>query len=386
MKVENYIEGVYRKLTTYKNIEYENLYESFKNQKLVEIFSTIHHLLIFNFEKMNSRLPTEIGPVHFWADNSRQLILAIESAKGLQRALNKSKYMFRIDPYYEEVMTTVYKFLSDSGGSEIPFGIEKIEPYYTIPLFEPIDALRFDSLNETLNAELKMIGEGSYAFVYKYKDPFYNKFFVVKRAKSELNDKELERFQREYESMKNFKSPYIVEVYKYDENKQEYYMEFMDLTLEKYINLNNSKLTLEKRKGICRQILRAFQYIHTQDNFHRDISPNNILVKTYDDTDVIKVSDFGLIKTPDSQLTSLWTEFKGSFNDPSLIIDGFHTYGISHETFALTRIIAYVLTGKTNLDTIDDPNLKKFIEKGLASDKEKRFQNVDEMNDYFNKL
>ena len=139
MKVENYIEGVSRKLTTYKNIEYENLYESFKNQKLIEIFSTIHHLLIFNFEKMNSRLPTEIGPAHFWADNSRQLILAIESAQGLKRALNKSKYMFRVHPYYEEIMATVYKFLSDSGGSEIPLGIEKIEPYYTIPIFEPID-------------------------------------------------------------------------------------------------------------------------------------------------------------------------------------------------------------------------------------------------------
>lgn len=115
MKVENYIEGVSRKLTTYKNIEYENLYESFKNQKLIEIFSTIHHLLIFNFEKMNSRLPTEIGPAHFWADNSRQLILAIESAQGLQRALNKSKYMFRVYPYYEELWQRYTNFYQTQG-------------------------------------------------------------------------------------------------------------------------------------------------------------------------------------------------------------------------------------------------------------------------------
>lgn len=386
MKVENYIEGVYRKLKICQNIEYENLYESFTNQRLIEIFSTIHHLLISNFEMMNSRLPTKNGTAHFWADNSRELILAIESVNGLKRALNKSKYMFEIEPYYEKIITEIYKFLSSSGGSEIPANMEKIELYYTIPLFEPANTLRFDSLNEILNVELKMIGEGSYAFVYKYKDPFYNKFFVIKRAKSDLNTKELERFKREYESMNSFKSPYIVEVYNYNATKQEYCMEFMDLTLEKYISLNNSELTLEKRKGICRQILRAFQYIHTQNNFHRDISPNNILVKTYDDIDVIKISDFGLIKTPDSQLTSLQTEFKGSFNDPSLIIDGFHTYGILHETYALTRIIAYVLTGKINLDTITDANLKSFIMKGLASSKKNRFQNVDEMSDYLNKL
>ena len=96
-------------------------------------------------------------------------------------------------------------------------------------------------------------------------------------------------------------------------------MEYMDLTLYKYINQNNSKLTIKKRKGICRQILKAFKYIHSKGIFHRDISPNNILVKTYEDIDVIKISDFGLIKIPDSQLTSMWTEFKGSFNDPSLI-------------------------------------------------------------------
>lgn len=386
MKIKNHIEGVYRKLQTYQNIEYEDLYESFSNQRLVEVFSTIHYLLVSNFEKMNSRLPTTNWPAHFWAENSRELILAIESANGLERALNKSKYMFEIEPYYEKTITEVYKFLSNSGGSEIPANMGKIEIYYTVPIFKPIDTLNFDSLNETLNAELKMIGEGSYAFVYKYKDPFYNKFIVVKRAKSELNDKELERFQREYESMKNFKSPYIIEVYKYDENKQEYYMEFMDLTLKKYIDLNNSKLTLEKRKGICRQILRAFQYIHSKNKFHRDISPSNILVKIYDDTDVIKISDFGLIKIPDSQLTSCWTEFKGSFNDPALLTEGFHTYGILHETYALTRLVAFVLTGKTNTYKIDEPNLNDFIAKGLAINKEERFQNVDEISDYLNKL
>ena len=33
---------------------------------------------------------------------------------------------------------------------------------------------------------LKLIGEGSYANVYKYKDTFYNCNFVIKRAKEKF--------------------------------------------------------------------------------------------------------------------------------------------------------------------------------------------------------
>lgn len=58
MKVNNYIENVYRELLSYQNIEYEYLYETFKNSKLQEIFSTIHYLLMDNYKAMNSHLPT----------------------------------------------------------------------------------------------------------------------------------------------------------------------------------------------------------------------------------------------------------------------------------------------------------------------------------------
>lgn len=105
----------------------------------------------------------------------------------------------------------------------------------------------------------------------------------------------------------------------------------------------------------------------------------HILVKAYEDVDVIKISDFGLIKKTNSQLTSIQTEFKGSFNDPALITDGFQSYNILHETYALTRVVSFVLTGKTNLNNIQDNILKKFINKGLSSNKAERFQSVDEL-------
>lgn len=90
-------------------------------------------------------------------------------------------------------------------------------------------------INNDNNFELKMIGEGSYAKVFRYRDEFYNKFFVLKRAKNDLNDKELERFKREFDVMNELKSPYVLEVHRYDEEKNEYYMEYADETLKKFI-------------------------------------------------------------------------------------------------------------------------------------------------------
>lgn len=386
MKVNNYIERVYRELLPYQNIEYEDLYKGFSNYKLTEIFSTIHYMFIDNFKKMNSRLPTKEEPSYFWAENSRELILAINSVKGLKRALKTTKFAFNIDDYYEKVINNADNFLSEYRGSEIPPYTEKVDLYYTIPIFITRDSIEIKSLYNSLNVELKFIGEGSYANVYKYKDPFYKTFFVVKRAKDNLTDKEIERFRREFNAMKEFKSPYIVEVYSYDGIKNEYYMEYMDATLDEYIQKNNTKLNVAKRIGIVRQILRAFEYIHSKGNFHRDISPKNILIKNYDDVVVIKIADFGLIKIPESQLTNMWTEFKGYFNDPSLIVDGFHTYDIVHETYALTRIVIFVMTGKINLNNIKNESIKSLIQKGLCPEKEERFQLVEELTHFFNSI
>ena len=194
------------------------------------------------------------------------------------------------------------------------------------------------------------------------------------------------RFKREYEEMREFSSPYILDVFCYNENKNEYVMEYMDFTLDAYISKYNSKLTMIQRKSIVQQILRAFNYIHSKGRLHRDISPKNILIKEYEDVPVIKIADFGLVKSPDSELTTINTEFKGYFNDPALVVEGFNSYSMQHETYALTRIIYYVMTGKTNIDKISDVNLSNFIKKGLNPDKNQRFQSAHEMILEFRKI
>ena len=381
MNIENYIESQYRELLSCSqiNVEYSDLYKSFRNQKLREILMTLHHDLVGLFRTMNERLPTGEHEAHFWAEPSRDLIKRIEIIFSLVSSLKATPLAFQIDPYYLELLTRCRDFLSSSGGSSLPPNMAKVELYYTLPIFLPLSSITISHKQQDLTFDLTLIGSGSYANVYKYKDTFYNRPFILKRAKKELTDKEMARFKREFDVMNDLSSPYILEVYCYNPDKNEYIMEYMDYTLDGYIAAHNSTLTIIQRKGIAQQILRAFDYLHSKGHLHRDISPKNILIKEYDDTLVVKLSDFGLVKIPDSTLTTVNTEFKGYFNDPALVVEGFNTYGIVHETYALTRVIYFVMTGKTNTEKITNQNLRNFVERGLNPDKTKRFQNIRDM-------
>lgn len=387
IEIDNYIANVLEELKMYINLDYQNLYEQFKNNDLKTIFSTLHNIFTSNYSAMNGRLPTENEISYFWADNSRVLLKANRIVNELKNKLKRTPFLFNIDNYYERIIEKTATFLEESGGSTIPIGMEKINIYYKIPIFIPADYKEIKQ-NDSLNRyKLNFIGEGSYAKVYKYDDDTYKTFFCLKRAKDDLTPKEIERFKLEYEIMSKLKSPYIVKVYCYDDSNNEYIMECLDCTLDEYIKINNNgKMPINIRKNIVKQILHAFKYIHSKNILHRDISPQNILMKLYDDVFVVKVADFGLVKIPNSSLTSINTEFKGSFNDPALVSEGFNNYEMPHEIYALTQLLCYVMTGKRNMAKIKDEKIKKLMNKGMAPNKTMRFRTIVEIEDFFNEI
>ncbi|WP_223553445.1 protein kinase family protein [Lysinibacillus sphaericus] len=380
MDINNYITSQYKALEEYVDLEFTDLYTNIENEKLKNIFVILHGNLINLFKTMNQRLPTNEQTAHFWAEPSRDLIKMINIATRLKRALKNSIYTFSIDKYYESVINKCSEFLSSSGGSSIPENMDMIDLYYEIPIFKMNTSIEIEAPNQISTESLKMIGEGSYANVYRYKDKFYNKSFIVKRAKKDLKYKELIRFKNEFTEMQKMRSPYIVDVYRYNNDNNEYIMECMDCTLYEYILKNNATLSTLQRKNICFQVLKAFRYIHSKGYLHRDISPKNVLIMKYDDVIVAKISDFGLVKIPELEMTSINSDIKGSFNDSSLHIDGFKNYNILHETYALTRLILFIMTGKVNLEHITNGKLYEFKINGLNPDKNKRFANVEEMN------
>lgn len=312
--VDNLIIGQHRELLklTEDNFTYKELYSEISNPTLQTILSTLHYEFVKLFELMNERLPaTEHSNNHYWADPSRELSAVFDIANSLVAGIKDSDDALEIDEYYLSLMKKLRPYLRSNGGSELPVGMEKVEVFYAIPIFRSMQSIKVTSPSLSQGYKLKLIGRGSYAQVFKYRDANYNRDIIVKRANSDLLQKELERFKIEFNQMKELHSPYIVEVYRYDDVHHEYTMECMDATLLDYINKNNNRLTITARIGITRQALRGFQYIHSKDLLHRDISPNNILVKEYEDVAVIKIADFGLVKIEGSTLTSTDTAFKG---------------------------------------------------------------------------
>lgn len=361
--------------------KYIGFYDNIHNENLKRILSIYHNKLNSLFEYLNSRLING----HFTAQESRELISVIQEVENLKIKLRGTSLEFDIDGYYLEISLQCKRFLQSSGGSPIPDDFKVIEIIDLGPAFFLKQKVNIKNSQGNISYKIKPIGGGSYADVFKYKDEYYNKHFVIKKAKSDLREDEYKRFILEFQEIKKLKSPYIIEVYNFDEDNTQYTMEYMDMTLEKYILENNNKLEIKDRINIVGQILKAFNYIHSKKILHRDISTKNVLIKKYEDVVVVKISDFGLVKLPESDLTRRGTEIKGYFNDhKNLEIVGFDNYNIKHEMYALTKLIYFVMTGKSSLEKYHKTPFKSFIEKGIADNLNDRYENVDELKKVFN--
>ncbi|MGM9186570.1 protein kinase domain-containing protein, partial [Campylobacter jejuni] len=93
----------------------------------------------------------------------------------------------------------------------IPLGMQKITIYEAIPIFVKLNSISNPEVNK--NYSLDLIGDGSYAKVYKYYDEFYKHYFALKKLNKKVNDKEIQRFIKEFNIMKQINNPYILKVY-----------------------------------------------------------------------------------------------------------------------------------------------------------------------------
>ena len=359
------------------------LYQEDFGERLSLLLSSIHYHVNLLLREMNSRMKRK--NFYYWADLSRKLLACINIVDRLSKISELKNIGFTVDKEYGEIFQKCNQFLMEYNGSSIPTDMEQNEIKYELPIFFIGDTINKKSGGVESGFKLFPIGEGAYAQVFKYFDDFYDKYFAVKRARTDLDAKELDRFYKEYEVMKSINSPYVLEVYRLDKNKNEYFMEFADFSLYDFILKNNQKLNFTIRRKLCLQIIRAFEEFDRIGVLHRDISPKNVLLKKYQDEVVVKIADFGLVKTVDSQLTSLETEVRGYFNDvSSLSTEGFKNYNKQYEYYALSKLIYFVLTGRyKNMNKFDFPKLKEFMEKGLNSNHNLRYKAIAELRDAF---
>lgn len=238
-----------------------------------------------------------------------------------------------------------------------------------------------DKIEERLDKfNMKLIGEGSYANVYKYKDNLYDCAFAIKSLKKAITEKEKERFKHEFELLAKYNHPNILKAYKYIDSKNAYIMEFCNYTLKQYFEQKGNKLENSTKKDIALQFLNAIKILHNDGLLHRDISYNNVLIKQYDcNKIIIKISDFGLIKDKNSDLTSIGTSIKGTIIDDTL--ESFKEYNFKNEVYSIGILLFYIFTGKQNLKDYSscDEGLVNIINKCIDRDHSKRYESIDEI-------
>lgn len=337
------------------------------------MFAVLHKRLNDHFAAINGRAKSTH---HYWADNSRDLLMLIDDIENELHLLNRSGRDVELIDAYEDALQRCRPWLSPSGGSKVPDDFDPIRVVTYDPVFVyAASNIRLEKQQKPV--PLKMVGTGSYAHVYSYVDPDYGIQFAVKRAKRGLGDRDLERFKQEYEVLKGLSYPYVVEVYRYDATLNEYRMEYCDTTLREYINRKNSTLSFAARKRIALQFLYGINFLHHQGLLHRDISLQNVLVKVFDAGAVlVKLSDFGLVKDKSREFTRTQTEMKGTLVDPML--ESFKDYAVVNEVYTIAWVLAYVFKGRESLPPAND-DIGRIIHKCAINDLGLRYQTVAEV-------
>jgi eukaryotic-like serine/threonine-protein kinase len=334
------------------------------------VFASLHERLNQHFDSINGRAKST---KHYWADASRDMLALIDELDDVLGSLKVAGFEVVFAAEYRAAIDRCKPWLSMSYGSTVPEDFEQIRLIKFEPVFiRPETTVRLKKRQSAI--QLKMVGEGSYAIVFSLIDSDYGIKFAVKRAKKGLGERDLHRFKQEFEVLKRLTFPYIVEVYQYDETRNEYMMEFCDETLRDYIARRNNKLSFAARKRIALQFLYGINYIHYEGLLHRDVSLQNVMVKVFGGGAVlVKLSDFGLVKDPASEFTRTKTEMRGTIRDP--LLSSFKDYTVLNEIYSLGWVLSYIFTGREALKSGAD-EVSQIIQKCAANETVQRYQRV----------
>jgi eukaryotic-like serine/threonine-protein kinase len=149
------------------------------------------------------------------------------------------------------------------------------------------------------------LGEGGMADVYLAIDTLLNREVAIKVLRGELSTDavSLLRFKREANAASTLNHPNIVEIYDVGEEGGKHFivMEVVRGKTLKQLISQRGAMEKEEALAIMKQLIAAISEAHRKNIIHRDIKPQNVLVK---DDGTVKITDFGIALAQDAmQLT-----------------------------------------------------------------------------------
>jgi serine/threonine-protein kinase len=152
------------------------------------------------------------------------------------------------------------------------------------------------------------LGYGAMGAVYKAFDPLIKRPLAIKTIRldvprsSPLYRSFIDRFQHEAQISGTLSHPGIVTLFDLGEDGglPFFAMEFVDGRTIAEILAEGTRFKPEKVIGLVSQVAAALDYAHSRGVVHRDIKPANLILY---DGDKIKVTDFGIAKLADADIT-----------------------------------------------------------------------------------
>jgi len=249
-----------------------------------------------------------------------------------------------------------------------------------------------------------IIGEGGMAIVYLATDKYKNdKEVAIKIVKEETAQDPLNiaRFQREAKANAALRHKNIVEIYDVAEyyNRPYMVMEYVkSKSLKDILNIRGHLLPREAA-DVMLQLTDAVALAHSHGVIHRDIKPQNVLIKT-DGT--IKLSDFGIATIPSSPSITCKENVMGSVHYMAPEVSKGKTANALSDIYSLGITFYELLIGKVPFDDNDrvkialkhisdpmpsackmDPSIpvqyERIIFKACSKDPYSRYQSAKEM-------
>jgi serine/threonine protein kinase len=212
----------------------------------------------------------------------------------------------------------------------------------------------------------RLVGQGGFGIVYEAVNPITEERVAIKEffprqmvsrhggtivlhddRETDIYDKVLRRFGETAALQFRFDHPDILRVRNYIPGDGTGYMitEFVDgEPLERYLQQSGGAFRDAARfRAVMEPIVGAVGYIHRKGHLHRDISPDNVMVRTSGEPVLI---DFGALKRDASRTTSVSVIFAREAYSPREQQDQSAPEGFYTDIFALAGTMYFGLAGK----------------------------------------
>lgn len=256
-----------------------------------------------------------------------------------------------------------------------------------------------------------VLGQGGMGLVFRAVQTSVQRPVAVKTLNPALAaaPQFFERFKREAEVASRLRHPNVITIYDFGRTQDGtcyYVMELLEGESLRELVKREGPLSIRRAVYLVEQATRGLAHAHEQGAVHRDIKPHNIMLQQLGNQDIIKVLDFGLVKAleqeDDLQLTSTGQVLGTPQYMPPEQAGG---EGVDHRSdlYSMAGVLYYCLTGtspygantvrKALTAALTQPPptiaskrpgapvpkaLEDFMQKGLAREKEDRFQSSEE--------